>query len=207
MVEAGWTNAKELLHLQADFKDIKPTFAMEALRKRVDAFTFMVNQREQEALNMTLDTALDQGWTPKQLAGEIGKTFADGYHITNNKGDLIRTVPTDYWSQTVARTELNRAQTMGALALYDAAGIKRVQWQTNHGSTVCDECQGYDGETYAMADAPECPAHPRCCCALIAADDDVKFSDADSAASAEYVDRVNQENDAALAQYNSQENP
>lgn len=206
LVQTGWANAQELLDVEADFKGIKPTFAMEALRERVDAFVFMVNQREQQALNMTLDAALDQGWTPGELADRIQQTFAEGYHVlgADDSGQVVvkRVMPTAYWSETVARTELNRAQTLGALQLYDAAGIEKVKWQTNHGSTVRDICQDFDGEVYAIPDAPECPAHPRCCCALTPADDDVKFTQADADASAEFMQSINEQNDAALRRYN-----
>lgn len=178
---------------------------MEALRTRVDEFTFLINQREQQALNMTLDTGLDQGWTAKELAENIAQTFAEGYHVlgADESGQIVvqRVIPSDSWAKMVARTELNRAQTMGALELYSAAGIQKVKWSTN-GDPCPKICAPLDGEVFAIADAPECPAHPNCNCAFTPADDDVKFTQADAEASAEFVDAVNQQNDAALQRYN-----
>lgn len=210
LVEAGWGNAQQLLQIEADFANVKPTFAMEALRKRVDEFAFLINQREQQALNMVLDTALSEGWTSKQLAGEISQTLSDGYHVIDHdeNGQLVvkRTIPTDAWASTVARTELNRAQTMGALELFRSADIEKVQWVTNGGSTVCDDCDALDGQIFAIDEVPDCPYHPNCCCGLSAADEDVKFSDEEADASAEVVDAANDENAAALERYNISHN-
>lgn len=175
LVETGWANAKELLDIKGDLADVKPTFAMEALRDRVAEFTTLVNQREQDYLNSLLDSALDRGWTPGKLSTEILHAFADGYHIYNDSGQLVKTMPTDAWSTMVARTELNRAQTMGAMALYHAAGVQKVEWVTNHGATVCADCAELDGETWPIGDVPEDPPlHPNCACALVAADEDLQ---------------------------------
>ena len=177
LVETGWANASELLDVQAKLADVKPTFAMEALRNRVNEFSFLVNQREQDYLNQLLDQGLSDGWTPKKLSSEIAQAFSDGYHITDASGSVVRTIPTDEWAQMVAQTELNRAQTMGAMSLYHAAGVQKVEFVTNHGSTVCDVCAGYDGEVYPINDVPEePPVHPRCCCALVAADEDLQVN-------------------------------
>jgi SPP1 gp7 family putative phage head morphogenesis protein len=177
LVEAGWTNAKQLLHLQADLDNVKPSMAMDALRKHVDDFTFMVNQREQDYLNQLLDRGLSEGWTPKKLSSEIAQAFSDGYHIKTDTGEM-RVIPTDTWADTVARTELSRAQIMGTVALYEAAGIQKVMYVTTQGGNVCDICSQFDGQTYALDDAPEIPQHPNCCCAYMAADEDVKYQEA-----------------------------
>jgi SPP1 gp7 family putative phage head morphogenesis protein len=182
LVEAGWTNAKQLLHLKHDLEDVKPTMAMDALRKHVDEFTFMVNQREQDYLNQLLDQGLSEGWTPKKLSSEIAQAFSDGYHVLapDENGQIVvaRTIPTASWSDMVARTELSRAHTMGAVALFEAAHIEKVMYVTTQGQNVCDICSEFDGQVYPLNDAPEIPQHPNCACAYMAADEDVKYEEA-----------------------------
>lgn len=173
MVVAGYASARQLLDLSIDFERGVPSYAMEALRKRVDEFAFMVNQREQDYLNDLIDQALAAGQTPGELAKNIAQGFADGYHITDDQGNVVRTLPTDAWSEAVARTELSRAQSMGNEALYRDAGIEKVLFATTQGANVCDECEPLDGEIYSLNDAPQPPIHPNCCCVLIAADEDV----------------------------------
>lgn len=178
LLEAGYANAKTVLHIETDLKDVKPTFAMEQLRKQIDEFAFMVNGREQTVLNDTLDTALSEGWTPKKLAATIATTFSEGYHILDDAGKITRTIPTDSWSEMVARTELNRAQTMGQMALYTAAGVEKVMWVATGGADMCPECAAADGEVVEMGDAfsvgvDSPPLHPRCNCSLMAADADI----------------------------------
>lgn len=173
MVVSGYTSARELLDLSIDFSNGVPSYAMEALRKHSDEFAFLVNQREQDYLNDLIDQALAAGRTPGELAENIARGFEDGYHITDDQGNVIRTLPSDSWSEMVARTELSRAQSLGNDALYRDVGIEKVLFATTQGANVCDECEPYDGQIFAIDDAPQPPLHPCCCCVLIAADEDV----------------------------------
>jgi len=179
MVSAGWISGAELLNIVAEF-DTVPQFALDAIRQNAEQFAFVVNQREQQAVFDVIDTALVEGQTPKELAGIVADTFADGYHIATPEG-VVRRVPTDSWSKMVARTELSRAQTLGAMSLYQAAGIETVMWVTNSGQTVCDECSDADGEVRKLGDpfdgvdTDTPPAHPNCCCSLVPADEDVAY--------------------------------
>lgn len=175
LVEVGWDSAKELLDLSASF-DVKPTFAMQELRKNADQFGALIVQREQEALLNTIDEGLSEGWTPARLADELQATFDEGYHAFNDAGQLERVMPSDQWSEMVARTELSRAQTMGNIALYQAAQVEKVLYATSQGENVCDICEPLDGEIFSMSDLDDDntpPLHPRCVCALIPADSDV----------------------------------
>lgn len=185
MVEAGYLSGKELLkaagYVTTDF-DTVPSITLDAIREKASSFAFMVNSREQQALFDVIDTAIAEGQTPKELAGVVADTFAEGYHITSPGTGIIKKIPTDAWSQMVARTELSRAQTAGQVALYKAAGIQKVRWVTN--STPCDECGEADddvenlGDPFPGVDTDEPPAHPNCCCALMAADEDVDYQEA-----------------------------
>jgi hypothetical protein len=44
----------------------------------------------------------------------------------------------------------------------------QVQWFTEKDERVCSVCLPRDGVIYQADAAPECPAHPRCRCALVA---------------------------------------
>ena len=187
LVEAGYFSAGELLQASGKIEqsfDVVPSTTLDAIRKKAEQFAFLVNSREQQSLFDVIDTAIADGQTPKELAGVVAQTFADGYHITSPGTGVVKKIATDAWSQMVARTELSRAQTAGQVALYTQAGIEKVRWVTNHGSTVCDDCDAADGQVVALGDpfdgvdTDEPPAHPNCCCALMAADDDVDYQEA-----------------------------
>lgn len=181
-VEAGYISGGDLIaesaSITANF-GVVPVETLDAIRDQADKFAFLVNSREQAQIYALIDTAIATGQTSKALAGAIQASFADGYHVMDDDGELVRVLPTSTWAKMVARTELNRAQTIGQMAVYRNAGIEKVMWQTNHGPTVCDYCDEADGQVVAMGDpfeGVECdapPAHPYCCCALLPADDDV----------------------------------
>lgn len=207
MLAAGAANASDLLGIKVDLEGVKQSWAMQALRDHVGDFAVLINQREQDYLEQLLDQGLADGWTPKRLKDEISQSFAEGYHILGDTGELDRTIPSDSWAEMVARTELNRAQTFGALSLYSAAGIEKIQWLTTGGGDVCDICAPADGEIVKMGqvfdsvdvDAP--PAHPRCNCAVIAADDDVRLTGEEMQASGDFIDRVNTQSREKLKNY------
>lgn len=177
LVATGWLSTAELLNIAADFETV-PAITLDAIREKAEQFAFVVNQREQQNLFDIIDTAVAEGQTPKELAGVIADTFAEGYHVTTPTEGVVKRIPTDIWSKMVARTELARAQTMGAMALYHEAGIEKVMWVTSQGANVCDICEPRDGEVFDLGDIDEPPLHPNCACALVAADEDVKYEEA-----------------------------
>jgi SPP1 gp7 family putative phage head morphogenesis protein len=174
LVESGWDSAGEVIgmdaaQIEASFDTI-PATTLQAIRDDADQFGFLVNEREHQALFDVIDAAVADGQTPGELAGVISQTFAQGYHV-----DDTRQVPTKAWAKMVARTELNRAQTMGAMALYNAAGIEKVMFVTSQGSTVCDICEPLDGQIFDIDDVDAPPLHCNCACAIMAADEDVAY--------------------------------
>lgn len=173
LVEAGFENAKQLLDVSLGF-DVVPAFILSALREHADEFGFLVSYRESQVVADTIDAAVSNGWTPGRLATEISNVFAQGYHVVND-GVVQRIIPTHEWATMVARTELSRAQTMGAIALYKEAKIRKVLWATTEGANVCPECAARDGQVYSLADYESDPAplHPNCACAALPADKDV----------------------------------
>lgn len=161
------------MELHIDFNTV-PAITLSEIRKNAEQFAFMVNQREQQALFDVIDEAVAEGRTPGALASIISDTFSDGYHVTDSSG-VVKRYPTEVWSKMVARTELSRAQTMGNIALYQAAEIRTVMWATSQGDNVCPECEERDGEVYAIENIDAPPLHPNCACALMPADEDVAY--------------------------------
>jgi SPP1 gp7 family putative phage head morphogenesis protein len=178
-VEAGYMSGGELLKISAEIEadfGVVPATTLAAIQDQANKFAFLVNEREQQQLYTLIDNAIAAGQTAGELAGNIKESFADGYHITDDDGDVVRTDATDAWSKMVSRTELARAQAIGQLAVYRDAGIAKVRYQTDHGPTVCDICTDLDGEVFDASDADDLvPQHPNCCCALLPADKDVEY--------------------------------
>jgi SPP1 gp7 family putative phage head morphogenesis protein len=182
-VKAGWISGQELVTIAdeiiANF-DVVPTETMTAIADVANRFAFLVNAREQQQLYDLIDAAIANGQTVRGLTQAISDSFNDGYHVLDDDGNVIRVVPTEYWTQTVARTELSRAQTIGQVAIYKAAGVKTMIWQSNHGQTVCDECDEANGDVVEMGedfegvDTDQPPAHPNCCCNVLPYDEDVR---------------------------------
>jgi hypothetical protein len=181
LVEAGWTNARQLLDLTTGF-DVVPARMLAQLRGQAMRLAFLAIERERHALAVTLERSVAEGLGASETAAAIRETFAEGYHVGLRDGTqaglpLFRRIPTKTWSEMVARTELSRAANAGTMGLYRDAGVKKVRWSATNGSACCDECSDADDEVveigdafpYVDVDAP--PAHPRCCCGLVSADD------------------------------------
>ena len=48
-----------------------------------------------------------------------------------------------------------------------AAGVKEVEWVTEHDERVCEECGPRDGVIYPIDKVPQIPAHYNCRCIII----------------------------------------
>jgi SPP1 gp7 family putative phage head morphogenesis protein len=178
LVAAGWASAKQILDLQTEF-DVVPASAIAQLRGMVKQFTFMAVGRERDVLRAILEQGLDEGQSASDVAATIATAFADGYHVVDEAGNVVRTVATDNWSDMVARTELSRASNLGSMALYQSAGIAKVQWIASGGDNMCDECDAADGEIvdigedFPGVETDQPPAHPNCVCTTVPADEDI----------------------------------
>ena len=182
-LSAGWLSGQDVItmaeDLTLDFGTV-PTKTLDAIQDVAKRFAFLVNAREQKVLYGLIDNAIANGQTVRSLAAAIDDSFGQGYHILDDKGRVTTTVPTPYWSEMVARTELSRAQTAGQLAVYREAGVQTFIWQSNHGPTVCDECDDAngtvvrDGELFEGVEVDAPPAHPNCCCNLLPYDENVR---------------------------------
>lgn len=83
-------------------------------------------------------------------------------------------------AQTIARTEIQTAQTQGRIEgwnqIFDAGLMNRSEsgksWQIADDERTCEQCLGLDGETVGIDSVfsdgtPEPPAHPMCRCDLL----------------------------------------
>jgi len=72
-------------------------------------------------------------------------------------------------AKALSQYEVNYAVNTGAMERYRQLGVSYVEWLCAMDEHSCPICEGYatdhDG-IYKMEDAPICPAHPGCRCAL-----------------------------------------
>lgn len=116
-----------------------------------------ISRTSRDDLQATVVQALEEGWTPRQLAAviEASTMFSSG------RAELI------------ARTEMMAAQSLGTYTFWMATGkVISVAWETSGNETVCIVCEGYEaqGEVplgHEFAPGVRHPlAHPRCDCRL-----------------------------------------
>lgn len=115
-----------------------------------DAVTRIVNGAAADAGRALADCGDDR--SEQDMAGAADEALSGG-------GSATRWTDLALWAALGA----------GALALYqrvaDVTGVATVAWITASDSRVCAICQGNeDSGPYALANAPQMPAHPRCRC-------------------------------------------
>jgi hypothetical protein len=125
--------------------------------QRIGNLITEVSDTTRNAINEMTATAIEEGWTNRELATMIDNAWEFG---------------TDR-SMLIARTEPTFAETAGTLAGYRESGV--VEGKGWSGEDPCDECQGneedgiipLDDDFSSGDDGP--PAHPKCKCAVYAA--------------------------------------
>ena len=74
----------------------------------------------------------------------------------------------DARAETIARTELSKADNQGSIAGWKASGVvPKIEWVAS--PTCCEECQEYSGEIADIDDGfPDGnpPLHPNCTCGM-----------------------------------------
>jgi hypothetical protein len=171
VLEFAWSGAKDVLEIETGF-DVPPQAAMQALEASANEVANLVVERDQRAMKDALGTALADGLGAKDAADLLKQTFDAGVHVYAEDGALYRVDKSDAWFAMVARTELQKASIDGAMALYEATGIKTVRIQA---AEPCDECADYDDQVYPIDDMPDGgpPWHPNCRCVPIPDDEDL----------------------------------
>ena len=104
------------------------------------------------AIQDTVVEALDEGMSWSQLADALEQIEAFS----------------EARAETIARTELARADTEGSRIGWRGMGVTEQEWKT--GADCCDLCDELDGEIVGIdeqfsEDGP--PAHPNCRCAVL----------------------------------------
>jgi hypothetical protein len=120
-----------------------------------------------------------------RLADAIAKGLVQG-DSPKTVADNIKDVMDDpAWAETVARTEMARAQTAGALAEYDRLGVPKVEFLSAQDDEVDDLCQQNEDagpQELGVGTFPNGnpPVHPNCRCVLtpVAAFDDMSAQEA-----------------------------
>lgn len=122
-----------------------------------------ITEYTRETIRNLSEQALEEGWSSKKLASEL----TDAAAFSEER------------ALTVARTEMAKADSQGALYGYKASGVvKGKRWQTAEDDLVSDECVAnqeagtipLDDNFPSGADAP--PNHPNCRCVVLPVLDD-----------------------------------
>lgn len=123
------------------------------------------------------DALLDQlGATSERLVGEALADWIERPGAT--MGDLVglltpRFAGNQARADLIAVTEVTRAYANGQKAAFQAAGVRRWRWNTNHDELVCPVCQPLNGRVVEIGQSfgefrgqvfTEPPSHPGCRC-------------------------------------------
>lgn len=108
-------------------------------------------------------TAEIDGTTKARIA-RVLETY-DEDHMGNLPQLLQAAVRDPMAADKIARTEVNRAMSMGALDVYQIAGLAQWDWMTMPGA--CALCLAQEAENPHRMGEPEPPGHPNCRCVPI----------------------------------------
>ena len=155
----AWKNAQMLI--AGDAEEVAQV-VNQVIHARAAAVVDRFGQVKAGRLADMFATALDEGWTARQLAGEVGKLY-DGL--------------ADHYLDGIARTELAFAHESSARTYWRQAGVERLQFNFGGGpcgTRVCVDAAGEEhiinepieniGYSFEGTDIP--PLHPSCTCFL-----------------------------------------
>jgi len=114
--------------------------------------------------------------TLERLRGNLDETIIEGV----KDGKPIREITKDvqavfddmkgYEAERIARTEVARGVTNGALVGYDSMGVQMVEYYANAGA--CPICEAHHGDIMTIDEAMGLiPLHPNCYCFWVARPD------------------------------------
>ncbi len=113
---------------------------------------WQITEPTRDMIRDTVNQAEKEGWSTKQLADAIQENYAFS----------------DARAETIARTELSKADNQGSIAGWKASGVvPKIEWVAS--PTCCEECQEYSGEIADIDDGfPDGnpPLHPNCTCGM-----------------------------------------
>lgn len=125
---------------------------------------WQITEGTRESLRSVVQRALDEGWSTERVADEV--TGSHAFSETR--------------AQTIARTEIARADVEGALLGYRQSGVVRAKrWLTALDDKVSEECQASEAagaigldESFPPNGVDGPPNHPNCRCAVLPVLDD-----------------------------------
>lgn len=146
---------------------IPPTVATEAMSATTEGITLsdrIWNLDYAADINRIVENGILNNLNPESIARQL-----DGFTLPDRNVETLtpygRTLNFD--SMRLARTEVIKAQGEAQQqVLANTPWVTGLTWSAD-GEKPCDECEGYDGETYTEATLPDFPAHPQCECNLI----------------------------------------
>lgn len=121
-----------------------------------------------------LDEGFKKGYTLKEFEKKIGKLgLKDLYRMTDDgtiklgvSGMPILARSSDKRPMSIARSEVTRMSTLGAIAYYKENNITQVRWCASYGDRTCPDCEALNNMIFPINEVPEIPFHPLCRCAL-----------------------------------------
>jgi len=129
------------------------TQALDVFRSRNSSDAQTIARGRLHTLAGVLARARAEGWTTRQLAGQLRDVLRD-----------------PVWARRVALTELDRASNEAARTTYTTAGVTRLRWLTEPGACPLCLANGAAGARTAGETWPDGsqapPAHPNCRCGL-----------------------------------------
>jgi SPP1 gp7 family putative phage head morphogenesis protein len=110
----------------------------------------------------------------KEMLRHISNGILEGKSIYKIQRDLRTTIKlTKLRATTIARTEIIRAYTQGAINQYKKVGVKKFKWICAYDDRTCERCASRDGKKYSFGE-PQPPLHPGCRCTVAPIVDKVK---------------------------------
>lgn len=141
-----------------DALSLANTRAERYARDRAAELVKDISDSTRDMLRATVVLAESEGWSTKDLAKEI----KDHYAFSSQR------------AQTIARTELKKADSEGALAGWKASGLQmKKEWIRSANDADCEVCEGNEmqgpidlDDSFDSGDETS-PAHPNCECVVV----------------------------------------
>ncbi|MBU0472388.1 MAG: minor capsid protein [Nanoarchaeota archaeon] len=128
----------------------------------------------------SLRSVLKQGFVENQSMQEIAKNIKSETNLkplyrTDKAGNLILVdgekevlLSASKRAKNIARTEVVKISSKGAMKRYSANDIKEYIWVAAISDRTCEECMGLDNNVYPVGEGKLPPAHVACRCSTIA---------------------------------------
>ena len=102
----------------------------------------------------------------KEMLRHISNGILEGKGIYKIQRDLRKTISlTKTRATMIARTEVIRSYTQGAINQYKKVGIKKFRWICSYDERTCERCSSLDGKVFKVG-AEQPPLHVNCRCTI-----------------------------------------